>query len=332
MNKIYNWGIVGLGRIAHKFAADLAKIPNARLHAVASRDMERSSHFAQQYGVTHVFGTYEDMVHCPELDAVYIATPHVSHCINAVYYLQHRIPVLCEKPFAMNVGEVEQMIAAAREHGTFLMEAIWTRFLPLTLKTLDIINSGQIGKVLSVKADFGFRAPLNPEDRIYNRDLGGGALLDIGIYPVFLSLLLLGKPSDIKALAHIGSTGVDEDTAINFRYADGAMAHLHATIRTGTKTEAFIFGEMGTIHLHSRWHEPSSMTLLRENERPEFFGFEYTTTGYSYEAEEVMRCLDQGWKESPDLPLSFSLLLMETLDAIRGEIGLVYPNHDQPKD
>jgi predicted dehydrogenase len=328
MNKVFNWGIVGLGRIAHKFAEDLGKIPNARLHAVASRDLDRSRQFGQQYSATHFYGSYEELASCPDLDAVYIATPHVSHCSNTVFFLQHRIPVLCEKPFAMNATEVRQMIAAAAENQTFLMEAIWTRFLPMTLKVLELINNGQIGKVLSVKADFGFRAPLDPENRIYNRELGGGALLDIGIYPVFLSLLLLGKPETIKALAHIGSTGVDEDTAINFKYADGAMAHLHATIRSGTKTEAFIFGETGTLHLHSRWHEPSFMTLLRENERPEFFGFDYFSTGYNYEAVEVMRCLEQGLTESPDLPLSFSLLLIETLDAIRSEIGLVYPNHD----
>ncbi len=325
MTKTFNWGIIGPGRIAHKFAQDIIRTEHARLHAVASRTGERARSFAAQYGAPHYFGSYEGILGCPDLDAVYIATPHTSHCENTLMCLRAGIPVLCEKPFAMNAREVKKMIAAAREHDTFLMEALWTRFLPTTLKALELIREGAVGQVLSVKADFGFKAAFDPEGRLYNPALGGGSLLDIGIYPVFLALLVLGKPDKIKAMARIGSTGVDEECGILFQYADGRMAHLHSTVLARTKTEAFIYGEEGVIHLHTRWHEPTSMSLLRPDGRPQDFRFDWKTNGYSYEALEAMRCLAQGLKESPLMPLSFSLDLIELLDAIRRQIGLAYP-------
>ncbi|MCB0556904.1 MAG: Gfo/Idh/MocA family oxidoreductase [Phaeodactylibacter sp.] len=325
MTKTYNWGIIGPGKIAHKFAQGIDKLPDARLHAVASRSEERARAFARQYGAPHFYGNYEDILSCPDLDAVYIATPHTSHHENTLMCLRVGIPVLCEKPFAMNARQVQEMIATAREHNTFLMEALWTRFLPTTLKTLELISNGAIGQVLSVKADFGFKADFDPQGRLFNPALGGGSLLDIGIYPVFLALLILGKPDTLKALARIGSTGVDEECGILFQYENGCMAHLHSTILARTKTEAFIYGELGAIHLHTRWHEPTSMSLVHNDGRPEDFRFDWKTNGYAYEAQEVMRCLEQGLKESPILPLSFSLDLMELLDAIRREIGLTYP-------
>ncbi len=325
MAKTYNWGIIGPGRIAHKFAQDLDKLPNARLHAVASRSEERARAFALQYGAEHAYGTYEGILSCPDLDVVYIATRHISHRDNTVMCLDAGIPVLCEKPFAMNAVQVQEMVDAARRNDTFLMEALWTRFLPVTVKALELIGNGAIGEVLSVKADFGFKAPFDPEGRIYNRALGGGSLLDIGIYPVFLALLIMGKPTDIKAVARIGKTGIDEECGILFNYDSGHMAHLHSTFRSRTKTEAFIYGETGSIHIHTRWHEASSMTHIPNEGRPRDFHFEYTTNGYSYEAEEVMHCLQEGLKESPLLPLSFSQKLIGLLDAVRGEIGLEYP-------
>jgi predicted dehydrogenase len=325
MAKIFNWGILGLGRIAHKFAADLALLPNARLHAAAARDMPRARAFADQYGVPHAYGAYEDLAACPELDVVYIATPHVGHCENTLFCLENGLPVLCEKPFAMNAAQAERMVAKAREKNIFLMEAIWTRFLPPLREALRIIESGELGRVLSVKADFGFPAPFDPQSRLFNAELGGGALLDIGIYPAFLARLLLGNPSGIRALARIGPTGVDEECGATLSFADGGMAHLHASIRFRTKTEAFIYGEKGTINLHTRWHEPTAMTLLLEKERPRHFTFEYRGAGYHAEAEEVMRCLEAGETESASLPLSFSLDLMRLLDDIRGEAGIRYP-------
>lgn len=329
MAKTYNWGIIGPGKIAHKFAKDLDKLPNARLHAVASRSEERARAFALQYGAPYAYGSYEEITACPDLDVVYIATPHTGHCGDTLMCLQAGIPVLCEKPLAINSAQVKEMVDAARAGETFLMEAIWTRFTPSTVKALELIGHGAIGDVLSVKADFGFRPAFNPEGRLFNPALGGGSLLDIGIYPVFLALLALGRPAEIEALAYIGPTGVDEEVGMLFKYKGGQLAHLHSTIRSFTKTEAFIYGERGAIHLHTRWHEPTTLSLILEDRRPQDFRFDYHTNGYSYEAEEVMHCLDHGLKESPLLPLSFSQGLMATLDAVREKIGLRYPEDER---
>lgn len=323
-----NWGIIGMGRIARKFANDLKLLPNAKLHAVASQSLERAQEFGKEYLVPHAFGRYEEIVNCPDLDVVYIATPHVQHCENTILCLRHKIPVLCEKPFAMNLEEAHKMVMTARENQTFLMEAIWTRFIPTIVKAMELVESGIIGEVISIKADFGFKAPFNPEGRLFNRELGGGSLLDIGIYPAFLALLILGKPSKIKAFANIGTTGVDEELGAVLQYNDGKLAHLHSTIRSITKTEAFIYGEQGTIHLHTRWHEPTGMTLLLQDGRPKPFHFDFKGKGYHYEAEHVMQCLQTGKTESPLLPLDFSLDLMELLDDIRKEAGIFYPQDE----
>lgn len=324
MSKTFNWGIIGAGRIAQKFASDLETIKNTRLLAVASRSLERAKTFADRNKASFAFGTYEEILDCPGLDAVYVATRHPGHAAASILCLSRGIPVLCEKPFAMNSREVRQMIEAARNTDTFLMEAIWTRFLPTTKKALEWITEGKIGEVQSVKADFGFRAERNLEGRLYNRNLGGGSLLDIGIYPAFLALLLLGKPKEILAAAVIGETGVDEEMAAILTYGEGKMAQIHSTIRANTKTEAFIYGNEGVIHIHSRWHEPTTMSLLLPEERPQNLSFDYPCIGYAYEAEEVMACLAAGRKESDLLPLSFSLDLMQLLDGIREKIGLTY--------
>ena len=217
------------------------------------------------------------------------------------------------------------MVEAARMQETFLMEAFWTRFLPTTQKMLQLIADNQIGAVLGVKADFGFKPPYEPAGRLFNPELGGGALLDIGVYPLFLATLVLGMPVEVTAKAYLGATGVDEDTAIILRHRNGALSHLHTTIRMGTKSEAFIYGETGTIHIHSRFHEMTSMSLLREGQRPTFFQFDNQVHGYTFEAQEVMRCLSFGLTESPDLNLDFTLARMELLDEIRQQIGLQYP-------
>lgn len=328
MSKTYNWGVIGLGRIAHKFVQDLNLLPQANLQAVASRSGERAHEFALQYGANHHYGSYEEIVNCPDLDVVYIATPHTGHHEATLLCLEAGIPVLCEKPFAMNRREVQEMVDAARRNEVFLMEAIWTRFMPTIERALELIQAGQIGRVTSVKADFGFKGNFDPQGRLFNPALGGGALLDIGIYPVFLALLVLGKPDRMKALATLGETGVDEEIGMLFHYQSGRMAHLHATIRTNTKTEAFIYGDAGVIHIETRWHEPSTMHLWRFGERPQTFRFAYRGKGYEYEAEEVMRCLEAGKLESEKLPLSFSQDLIGLLDDLRERIGLRYPSDD----
>lgn len=326
MSKQYNWGIIGPGKIAHKFAKGLAVIKNARLHAIASRSEDRAKAFAKEYGAEHYFGSYEAITECPGLDVVYIATPHAFHCENTLLCLEKRIPVLCEKPFAINAKEVQQMIQAASVNKTFLMEALWTRFLPTTLKALEIIDDGTIGKVHGVKADFGFNAPFNQDGRLYNPDLGGGSLLDIGIYPAFLSQLILGKPTTIKALGTLSPTKVDQECVAILQYNNDKIAQIHSSLQARTKTEAFIYGEKGTIHIHTRWHEPTTMSLLVNGERPKDIRFDFSGNGYNYQAEEVMKCLEKGKLESDLWPLQSSLDLINLLDEIRAQIGVQYPN------
>lgn len=329
MAKIFNWGIIGLGKIAHKFAQDLQVIKGARLHAVASRTLSKAEEFAKQYQAKHAYGSYEEMMSCPKLDVIYVATPHVMHCANTIMCLNHKIPVLCEKPFAMNAAEVRRMIAASKNNNTFLMEALWSRFLPTIKKAMQLIEKGTIGEPLSLRADFGFRAKFDPDSRLFSQKLGGGALLDVGIYPVFLSLLVFGKPTSINAIASIGKTNVDESCGILLKYPDNKMSILHSSIVTKTATEAYIYGEEGTIRINSRWHEPSSLTLLRNDKEPKDFFFDFDSNGYRYEAEEVMRCLRNKVLHSEMMSHHFSLDLIELLDEIRMEAGIHYPQNDR---
>ena len=328
MSKTYNWGIIGLGHIAHKFAADLTRLPNARLHAVASTSQTRAQAFADQYNVPFFYNSYQEIVNCPDLDIVYIATPHSQHCTNTLMCLEHQLAVLCEKPLAMNATEVRRMITLAQFQNTFLMEAIWTRFLPSIKKVVELIDEGAIGEVQSVKADFGFNAPFQADRRLFNQSLGGGSLMDVGIYPVFLALLILGKPASVKAVASIGRSNVDESCGILFKYRNNKMAMLHCSIVTQTPTEAYIYGEKGSIRINTRWHEPTSLTLLLNDAEPKDFFFEYPSQGYHYEAEEVMRCLGEGRAASEMLSLDFSLDLIELLDQIRTKAGIYYPIFD----
>jgi len=332
MGKVYNWGIIGLGHIAAKFAADIAVIPNAKLHAVASRTKEKALEFGNKFNVIHAFGSYEEMMACPDLDAVYIATPHPWHCENTLMCLEHNIPVLCEKPFAMNSKEVRKMIGLAKFQKTFLMEALWTRFLPTTEKVLNLIASGAIGEINTVKADFGFKAKMDPKARLFNQGLGGGALLDVGIYPVFLACLLLGKPISISAEASIGPTNVDENCGMLLKFKKNKLAILHASIISKTKTEALIYGDKGIIQIHGRWHEPTSVTLYPEDGDPQDFFFDFDSNGYKYEILEVQECLKNGRIESPEMPFDFSIDLMEVLDDIRMQAGIYYPMYDHFTD
>ena len=320
------WGILGPGKIAHKMARDLVDIPTAEVYAVGSRSLDRARSFADTYRIPNAFGSYQELASCAELDVVYIATPHDGHYENTLMCLGNKKAVLCEKPLAINGRQVIQMIEESQRQQVFLMEAIWTRFLPQTHYVLELIRQGTIGHVHSVKADFGFPAPYDPEGRLFNPGLGGGALLDIGIYPLFLSLLILGKPTDIKASAVMAPTGVDIEHGILLTYETDHCAHLHATLRNQTRSEAFIYGTQGYIQIHTRWHEPpGTVTLVRREERPVVKDFPDSSNGYRHEALEVMACLEQGKIESDQLPHQFSRDLMELLDAVRVRMGLVYP-------
>ena len=327
--RTFNWGIIGASKIARKFADDLKRLPNARLHAVASTSAERAAAFAAEYGAPHVFGRYEDIVNCPDLDVVYIATPHVLHCENALFCLEHGIPVLCEKPFAMNSAEARRMVAASRKNRAFLMEALWSRFIPAVDHAFTLVENGEIGEIHTVKADFGFRMPFEPTHRIFNKALGGGSLLDIGIYPALLSLFVFGKPAaeDVQATATFTSTGVDESCVFTFQYPGNRLGLGHSTVAANLPVEAWIFGTEGTIYLHPRWHHTDRLTVSRYEGRQEVkrdLHIPYEGWGYAFEAAHVMQCLENDMLESDKLPLDFTLDLTETLDVIREKVGLEY--------
>lgn len=320
------WGILGPGRIAHKFAADLLTLPDAKLWAVASTDAGRAAEFAGQYNIPHHYGRYEDLLTCPDLDVVYVATPHVLHHENALMLLNGGIAVLGEKPFAMNAEQVQQMVDTARQRGVFLMEALWSRFMPALQLVEEKLKSGAIGPVTLLKADFGFPAPFLPDKRLFNKSLGGGALLDIGIYPLFLAYWLMGMPDRIEATATFGETGVDEQCAILLHYADGRLAVLDSTLRAKTQCEAYIYGPDGHLHVPTRWHETQSLTVAPNDREPETISFARETFGYTYEAQHVMDCLRDGRTESPLWSLTDSLNLMQLLDTVRSRAGIVYSN------
>ncbi len=316
------WGIIAPGRIAHKFAKDLATVEGNKLVAVASRSLERAQDFATQYNAQYAYGSYEELLACPELDVVYVASPHIGHHDHTLLCLNAGIAVLCEKPFGMSLQQTQAMVKTAHTKKVFLMEALWTRFMPTTLKMLELMPT--IGKINLVKADFGFKAPFDPEKRLYNKDLGGGALLDIGIYPLFISYLTLGNPTQIEAVAQFSETGVDETVGMVLKYEDGALAALDCTLAASTPCEAQIFGELGTITIHGRWHESQSLTVNYYDGRVENHNFKRSTFGYDFEIEAVSESLAAGQLENNDWSLKDSINLMTLLDAVRAKTGIVY--------
>jgi len=329
MKKTYNWAILGCGSIARKFASDLKILPNARLYGAASRSLENAQNFASEFGFEKAFGSYEEMVNDPAVDVVYIATPHSHHCEHTLLCLNHQKAVLCEKAFAINSREVNLMINAARENNMFLMEAFWTRFLPSFLKVLDIVRSGELGALRLVRSDFAFNAPFIPEDRNYNIALGGGSLLDIGIYPIFMSLMVFGKPTEIKSMARFSPTGSEESIMMSFGYPGGEIASLVSSFGFQSPVQAEFCFENGFVRLNRHFHIPTTLTYCKNGGEEQLLTFgENPGFGYEYEAAHVMDCLDAGKKESEMMPLSVSVDLMEILDKVRKDAGIVFPDHD----
>lgn len=317
------WGIIGPGKIAGKFATSLKEVKDAELYAVASRSFERAEFFAKENGATKAYGSYEEMLQDEELDVVYIATPHVFHYEHTLLCLKNGKAVLCEKPFAINRQQVEEMISTAREKQVFLMEAMWTPFLPHIKYVIDVVNSGKYGKIKKLTADFGFNAPFKETGRLFSIKLGGGSLLDIGIYPVFLALHSLGIPEKIEAKAQLGKTEVDEVCDVIFSYPDGVTAELHSTIIKKTRTVAEFELDKAIIKISSRWHEPATVTITT-SKGSETKSFDVASYGYEYEARHVNEMLRKGRIESDVMSFDKSLQLISLLDQIRKEIKLEY--------
>lgn len=324
----FTWGIIGPGNIAEEFSDDLALAGNAhhRLGAVVHHDLKKAAHFARKENAPQYFDDIETFLRDSVVDAVYIATPHPLHYEQTIACLQHRIPVLCEKPLAMNSWQVRAMIDAAITNNTFLLDGMWIRFLPSIDKLLSLIEEDTIGRILSVKADMSYKAPYDPESRYFNPELGGGSLLDLGIYPVFLAHLLLGKPAGIQAYARLSGKKIDEHCAMLFHYRDGASALLESSLVVQTELSATIYGEKGKLTILPHWNEkpPGIVHETYEGEKTAH-PCEWKGRGMYYEMEELYDCVRQGRLYSEKFCHQFSLDLMETLDTIRRQTGIRYP-------
>jgi predicted dehydrogenase len=321
------WGILSTGAIAHKFAEGLRALDDAELAAVGSRRAETAEAFAQEFDVPRSHSSYADLAADPGVDVIYVATPHVFHRENTLLCLRAGKAVLCEKPFTINAREAEEVIAAARADRRFLMEAMWTRFLPAIVKVRELLAEGAIGQARMLRADFCFRTGWNPQGRLLNPALGGGALLDVGVYTVSLASMVFGpEPTHIVSHAHIGETGVDEQSAMVLGYAGGQLAVLACAVRTATPHVAQIVGTEGRIYIHHPFWHPSRITLEREGADPEEMELPYPGNGYTCEAAEVGRRLRQGELESPTIPLDETLAVLRILDRIRAQWGLRYPS------
>ena len=319
------WGILGAGGIAGRFAAGLAVMDDARLVAVGSRSAESAAAFGDRFAIPRRHASYAALADDPEVDAIYVATPHPMHYENALLCLRAGKAVLCEKPFTINARQASDLIDEARRRGVLLMEAMWTRFLPHMVALRQAIDGGAIGELQLLKADFCFRTSVNPASRLFDPALGGGALLDVGVYNISLASWLLGTPGRIVSLAQLGATGVDEQAAMIFGYDRGQMALLATAIRTSTPSEALIAGTEGSIRVHAPWWGPSSFTISRPGREDEHVAPECAGNGYNYEAAEIGRCLREGRTESSVMPLDESLAIMRTMDQLRAEWGLRYP-------
>ncbi|MFD0672938.1 Gfo/Idh/MocA family protein [Cohnella sp. GCM10027633] len=319
------WGIAGPGWISSMFAKDLAYAEGAELAAVAGRDLDKARKFAQDYGARRAYGSMEELARDPEVDIVYIGTLHPIHKENMLTFLRAGKAVLCEKPFTMNAAEAEEAIACAKENGVFLMEAMWTRYLPAIRQVREWLAEGKIGEVRLVKAEFGFNVGWQPEGRLLNPALGGGTLLDAGIYPVsFASMVYGAQPDKIMSTVRIGETGVDEQFSLLFEYAGGRTASLHGAVQLGMMNDAVIYGTKGHIRV-PEFLAARSATLHVSGEEPVAFAHDRQAHGYVFEAEEAMACLREGRKESAGMTQDETAQLMHTLDSIRWQWNLKYP-------
>ncbi|MEC8892665.1 MAG: Gfo/Idh/MocA family oxidoreductase [Candidatus Poribacteria bacterium] len=325
MRKSIRWGILSTGRIAHQFATGLSDLPDTELVAVGSRSIVTANAFANQFNIPHRHGSYDSLAQDPDVDVIYIATPHSLHQENALMCLKMGKAVLCEKPFTINVQQAEVVIQVAREKGIFLMEAMWTRFLPHILKVQQIINDRLIGQPRILQASVGDQKELDPSNRFFNPKLGGGALIDVGIYAATLAHLIFGPPTAIQTLANLSSTGVDQEALVTFQHSDGQLTYFASSILYHMPRDATITGDDGSIYIHSDFWHPSQITLRVNGKTEQFIEVNCPLNGYHYQVLEVNQCLRAGKSESSIMSLDTTLSVMNILDTIRGQWGLKYP-------
>ncbi len=324
----FRWGILGTGAIARQFVEGLGELPEAEVLAVGSRSEASAEKFAEDRDIPRRYGTYEDLAADPDVDVVYVATPHPFHAENAELCLEAGKAVLCEKPFTVNAAEAERVVSLARERELFLMEGMWTRFFPLMERVRGMTSNGEIGELRMLTADFGVRFDLDPASRLFALELGGGALLDVGVYCVSLASMILGPPVRAAGLSHLGETGVDEQAAVVLEHEAGRLSNLTMGIRTATPQEATVLGTEGYLKIHTPWWRPTTMTLSRPGREDETIEAPVTGNGFNYEAAEVMRCLHEGRTESDVMPLDETISVMRAMDDLRAAWDLRYPSEE----
>jgi len=324
------WGIIGPGTVAHHFANDIGLLDSPQIiQAVLGHSEKNTGEFADEFGIPQVFTDLPAFLEKAKIDIAYIATPHTLHYEQVLACLAHKIPVLCEKPMTINAGQCNELIAASRLHNTFLMEGLWIRFLPSVQQLLHIIEKGEIGRIVSIKASMSFKARHNPGSRLFNPDLGGGSLLDLGVYPVFLALLLLGKPATIKAIGTLSDQGIDEDCSILFHYKNGQRAILESSLLTQTEMPAEITGEKGTIRILHPWFEKSSgIEVHLFDEGKIVYPCQWPGHGLQFEAEEALNCVSSNKIASEHMSHEFSQLMISVMDEIRRQIHVTYEMYE----
>lgn len=323
------WGIIGPGNIAHQFVKDLALVSTPqKIKAVLGHHDEKTKAFARRYNIAFACTGLEEFIHKGRPGIVYIATPHTLHYEQALACLENKIHVLCEKPLTINAEQCNHLIEVSHKNNVFLMEGMWIRFLPSLKHVIEIIEKGMIGDIISVKASVGFKAP-HEDNRFFDPGLGGGSLLDLGIYPVFLALLFQGKPDTIKAIGKLSDKGVDESCNVLFGYNNGASAVLESSLLIQTGHPAEITGDKGTVRILHPWFEKSAgIELLRDGKQKILYPCMWEGHGFQYEAEEVLRCIGKGEIESELLSHDCSLRVLETMDEIRRQIHVAYEMYE----
>ncbi|WP_326549664.1 Gfo/Idh/MocA family protein [Micromonospora sp. NBC_01813] len=319
------WGILATGGIAARFVEDLQLLPDAEVLAVGSRTAASAQAFADRYGIPRAYGSWDELAADGEVDVVYVATPHSAHHAATMTCLAAGRAVLCEKPFTLDLATSTELVQTARARDVFLMEAMWMRCNPTIQRVGELIADGAIGEVTAIHADFGLAGPFAPESRLRDPAQGGGALLDLGVYPVSLAHLILGRPDSVHSWAKLTPEGVDQNTGVLLGYDSGAVAALTCGLVGATPVAATITGSAGRIALPDPFFCPSEFTIRRGSADPEVVRVvEPAGNGYQYEAAEVQRCLAAGLRESPLVPHAVTLEVMELLDTIRGQIGVSY--------
>ena len=310
------WGILGCGNIAGAFAKDLKLVDNAQLVAVGSKSIERAKTFANNFGAKQAFGSYGELAACKDVDAIYVATHHPMHFENSMLSLENDKAVLCEKPFTINSSQAKQLVDFARTKKKFLMEAMWTRFIPATLKVQELLTKNVIGQIKSFRAGFGEQFDL--DSRGYDFNLAGGALLDLGVYPIsFASMVFQAQPKQIASVVSIGSTGVDLNESLSFLYDNDAVASITAGIQAKTLNNAVISGTLGRIEIDAPFFRSNKVTLKTLDGKDKVFKLPFKGAGYRFEAEHVGNCLLQSKTESNVMTLDENIRIMETMDKIR---------------